>query len=146
MYKCNVQPISYGTDYNALPTFINSINPNKDKLKLRLEAVQKEIQEAFERYYINMLGSSKVVKPINVDIVRTGKCITGEHVTRLGQPITDDEIKKAMFSISNGKAPWPDGYSSKFFKDSWHIVGKEICDAIRNVFSSGKFWKIAERV
>ncbi|CAN5127356.1 hypothetical protein BH11BAC5_BH11BAC5_54740 [soil metagenome] len=49
MYKCNVQPISYGTDYNALPTFINSINPNKDKLKLRLEAVQKEIQDAFER-------------------------------------------------------------------------------------------------
>ena len=49
MKQCNVQAISYGTDYNNLPAFINQLNPNRDKLKQKMTAIEQEIKEAFQR-------------------------------------------------------------------------------------------------
>ncbi|XP_074266725.1 uncharacterized protein LOC141590006 [Silene latifolia] len=39
------------------------------------------------------------------------------------------------------KAPGPDGFSSAFFKDSWKIIGDEVCDIVQDFFHSGKFLK-----
>ena len=55
--------------------------------------------------------------------------------------ISDKEIKQAMWSIPGSKAPGPDGYNSTFFKRSWDIVGKDVCDAIRDFFTHGKLLK-----
>ncbi|GKB13409.1 hypothetical protein Tco_0847332, partial [Tanacetum coccineum] len=49
-----------------------------------------------------------------------------------------DEIKSALFDIDDDKAPRPDGFTSKFFKASWSIVGKDLCDAVKEFFKSGK--------
>lgn len=38
-------------------------------------------------------------------------------------PITDEEIKGALWSIDSNSAPGPDGYSSHFLKSAWNIVG-----------------------
>ncbi|KAJ9536236.1 hypothetical protein OSB04_un000585 [Centaurea solstitialis] len=57
------------------------------------------------------------------------------------RPITDDDIKQAMFSIGSDKAPGSDGYSSKFFKKAWHIVGPEVSVAIHNFFYRGHLAK-----
>ncbi|XP_074292607.1 uncharacterized protein LOC141619489 [Silene latifolia] len=59
----------------------------------------------------------------------------------LHRPLSDEEIKSAMFSIPGDKAPGPDGFSSHIFKDSWHIVGMDVCHAMRNAFQSGKVLK-----
>ncbi|CAH1440394.1 unnamed protein product [Lactuca virosa] len=48
--------------------------------------------------------------------------------------VTNEEIKVAMFDIDENRAPGPDGYSSKFFKRSWIIVGLEVCKAVREFF------------
>ncbi|KAJ9539059.1 hypothetical protein OSB04_031792 [Centaurea solstitialis] len=53
------------------------------------------------------------------------------------RPITDLEIRNAMFGIGNDKAPGSDGFSSRFFKASWDIVGGEVSVAIHNFFYSG---------
>ncbi|KAJ6983823.1 hypothetical protein NC653_026591 [Populus alba x Populus x berolinensis] len=37
-------------------------------------------------------------------------------------PITDDDIKEALFSIPDSKAPGPDGYNALFYKTSWDII------------------------
>ncbi|CAH1436138.1 unnamed protein product [Lactuca virosa] len=55
--------------------------------------------------------------------------------------VTDEEIKVAMFDIDENRAPGPDGYSSKFFKSSWNIVGPEVCKAVREFFWTGKLLK-----
>ncbi|XP_074315004.1 uncharacterized protein LOC141651181 [Silene latifolia] len=78
-------------------------------------------------------------------IVRTVKCLTAEHRVRLIAPLTDAEIKEAMFDIPGNKAPGPDGYSSQFFKDTWHIVGKDVSGAIRDAFSKSKVLKQCDR-
>uniref|UniRef100_A0A803MS24 Reverse transcriptase domain-containing protein n=1 Tax=Chenopodium quinoa TaxID=63459 RepID=A0A803MS24_CHEQI len=35
-----------------------------------------------------------------------------------------------MFNIDINKAPGPDGFGSSFYKESWGIVGEEVCDAV----------------
>ncbi|KAJ9561755.1 hypothetical protein OSB04_006915 [Centaurea solstitialis] len=57
------------------------------------------------------------------------------------RPITDEEIKNALYQIGNDKAPGSDGFSSKFFKSAWHIVGEDVQIAIHNFFYSGRMVK-----
>lgn len=45
------------------------------------------------------------------------------HMTR---PVTEEEIKSAMFSIHSDKAPGPDGFSAGFSKNNWELVGRDI--------------------
>ncbi|GJR16323.1 RNA-directed DNA polymerase, eukaryota, reverse transcriptase zinc-binding domain protein [Tanacetum coccineum] len=54
------------------------------------------------------------------------------------RPISDAEIKNAMFGIEDSKAPGPDGYTSRFYKSAWSIVGKDVCQAVKEFFTSGK--------
>ena len=51
--------------------------------------------------------------------------------------ITHEEIKKAMFSIDDSKAPGPDGFFSRFFKAAWSIIGSDVSEAAVSFFSSG---------
>nr|GEX17879.1 hypothetical protein [Tanacetum cinerariifolium] len=43
------------------------------------------------------------------------------------KPVDDKEIKEVLFSINDNKASGPDGYSSKFFKATWSVVGLVFC-------------------
>ncbi|GJY90761.1 putative RNA-directed DNA polymerase, eukaryota, reverse transcriptase zinc-binding domain protein [Tanacetum coccineum] len=52
-----------------------------------------------------------------------------------------DEIKEAMFSIGDDRAPGPDGYTSAFFKKGWDIMGVDVCKAIRDFFVNGHILK-----
>ena len=55
--------------------------------------------------------------------------------------VTDEEVKVAMFDIADNHAPGPDGFSSKFFKSAWSIIGTDICKAVREFFWTGKLLK-----
>ncbi|GKD20676.1 RNA-directed DNA polymerase, eukaryota, reverse transcriptase zinc-binding domain protein, partial [Tanacetum coccineum] len=52
--------------------------------------------------------------------------------------VTDLEIKNAVFDIGDAKAPGPDGSTSAFFKNSWKIVGKDVCSVVRDFLNNGK--------
>ncbi|GJX52037.1 hypothetical protein Tco_0280406 [Tanacetum coccineum] len=52
--------------------------------------------------------------------------------------VTNEEIKSAMFDIGDNKASGPDRFTSCFFKKSWNIMGKDVCEAVREFFKSGK--------
>ncbi|XP_074301623.1 uncharacterized protein LOC141633025 [Silene latifolia] len=107
----------------------------------QLCTTSETVQQAFENYYISLLGTSKTVSPINRRIVQYGKCLSVDHCEALLAPVTGEEIRAAMFSIPGNKAPGPDGYSSQFFKDNWELVGGDIIEAIKNFFCYGKLLK-----
>nr|GFB70466.1 RNA-directed DNA polymerase, eukaryota, reverse transcriptase zinc-binding domain protein [Tanacetum cinerariifolium] len=47
--------------------------------------------------------------------------------------VSNDEIKAAMYSIDDINAPGPNGYTLKFFKRAWHIIGEDVCDAVKGI-------------
>ncbi|KAL0431458.1 UNVERIFIED_CONTAM: hypothetical protein Sradi_0771800 [Sesamum radiatum] len=63
--------------------------------------------------------------------------ITPQEAGTLELPVTGDEIKEALFSIADDKAPGPNGFSTTFFKTSWSIIGKYVVKGIQEFFQSG---------
>ncbi|GJW51000.1 hypothetical protein Tco_0092351 [Tanacetum coccineum] len=57
---------------------------------------------------------------------------------RMCRGISDVEVKNAMFDIEDSKAPGPDGYTARFYKSAWSIIGKDVCKAIQDFFVNGK--------
>ncbi|XP_074291111.1 uncharacterized protein LOC141617877 [Silene latifolia] len=85
---------------------------------------QEGIQTAFLDYYQMLLGTKASITKVKKAIVRKGKVCTDAHISALLDPISREEVKEVIFHIPDDKAPGPNGYSSKFFKDSWDIVGE----------------------
>ncbi|XP_074293205.1 uncharacterized protein LOC141620164 [Silene latifolia] len=98
----------------------------------------EQIQQAVLSYYMELLGSQTSTVPVNVHVVRRGKCCTESHWEALNRPVTADEVKKALFSIPKDKSPGLDGYTSQFFRDSWDLTGGDVTAAILNFFATGK--------
>ena len=53
----------------------------------------------------------------------------------LGDAITEEEVKAAIFSLPTDKAPSPDGFTGKFFKSCWEIIKNDALLVI-NSFSN----------
>lgn len=62
------------------------------------------------------------------------KTISREDGVAMAAPITREEIKDALFSIPDDKAPGPNGYNSCFFKKSWATVGDDFAAAVSYFF------------
>ncbi|GKE43373.1 hypothetical protein Tco_1470657, partial [Tanacetum coccineum] len=141
--KCKIKWLSYGDKNNSFfhkmlkgRSQRNRIQVIHDSNGQRYEGDQVAFQ--FINHFKNFLGINVPVTPItNCEAIFTTK-LSNEDASQIIKPITDSEIKKAMFSIGDNKAPGPDGYSAKFFKEAWHIVGTDVCNAVKEFFSSGK--------
>ena len=67
-----------------------------------------------------------------------GKVLSIEQQLGLCAPFSDNDIKNALFSIPHTKSPGPDGFSSGFFKSTWHITGGMVTNAVRHFLSASK--------
>lgn len=54
---------------------------------------------------------------------------------------TTDDVKYAMFSIPNDKAPGLDRYNHCVYKQRWDMIGGEITVAMLDFFNTGKLLK-----
>ncbi|GJX36031.1 RNA-directed DNA polymerase, eukaryota, reverse transcriptase zinc-binding domain protein [Tanacetum coccineum] len=46
--------------------------------------------------------------------------------------------KEALFDIEDDKVPGPDGFTSKFFKETWDTLRNEVCQAVQQFFDTRK--------
>lgn len=102
------------------------------------EYTDEDIASVFVSHFQEFLGNCEDVFPIDEPDVLFNKCLDTENALHLIKEVSDEEIKIALFDIDDGKAPGPDGFTSKFFKASWDIVGYDVCLAVREFFNSGK--------
>lgn len=107
----------------------------------------ENIQKAFVEYYTELLGTNVGCRNhVNGDIIRQGSVVSNEQRVSLTVPVTEEEIKKAMWSIDGGKTPGPDGYSSQFYKDNWIIVKEDTIAGIQSFCTSGEMLKQVVRM
>lgn len=55
--------------------------------------------------------------------------------------VTEEEVENAIFSMSPNKSFGPDGFPARFYQKCWHIVGKDITNAISEFFRRSKLLK-----
>ena len=56
----------------------------------------------------------------------------------MSSDVTNEEIKATLKSIDDHKASRPDGYTTKFFKATWHLVGDDVYNTVKEFFQTGK--------
>jgi len=122
---------------NNRRNFISAIMCTHGGLSTSLQQVGDE----FVTYYQHLLGTSKTTTPLDSAVIRCGPCLPSSSHDFLLSPMTHKDIRKAVFSIGNDKAPGPDGYSSSFYKQAWSVVGGDFCAAVQDFFHSGSLLK-----
>ncbi|GKB98576.1 hypothetical protein Tco_0984713 [Tanacetum coccineum] len=133
---------------------------DKDRVLLEeyLEAIKDEEKLLYQKCKIKWLSYGdknnsyfhKMLKgrSLNAPVSSIDTCedlfatkLSPYEASQMVKPVTNNEIKKAMFSITNNKAPsfdGFDGFSAKFFKAAWHIVGFDVCSVVKEFFFSRK--------
>nr|XP_043630018.1 uncharacterized protein LOC122601315 [Erigeron canadensis] len=99
-----------------------------------------EVPKALVAHYESFLGKPGPTTEFNSVGVFVNT-LDSTKANMMIQAVTDDEIKSALFSIDDNKAPGPDGYSSLFFKKTWDITGKALCLAVHDFFKTGRILK-----
>ncbi|GKA49974.1 hypothetical protein Tco_0743047 [Tanacetum coccineum] len=101
----------------------------------------EDVGEQFIKYFEGVLGRRVVVDPVIDPSSLFSNKLYQRDTEFMVRPVSHEEIKAALFSMEDDKAPGPDGFSSKFFKASWSVVGPEFTKAIQDYFSHGKLLK-----
>ena len=99
-----------------------------------------DVYKAFVTHYTHFLGRKETTYNLDVHGL-ISKHVSPQHAMAMTSVVSDDEIKNAMFSMGDDKSPGPDGFTAAFFKSSWDIIGKDVIEAVRDFFISGKLLK-----
>ncbi|KAF9673206.1 hypothetical protein SADUNF_Sadunf11G0124500 [Salix dunnii] len=88
-------------------------------------------------YYQGILSGQSEDGPFDVTGLYPRK-ISSASQTTLAQPVTNEEIKIAMYAIPDEKAPGPDGFTAKFFKQTWNTTGGDVTRAVQHFFKTSR--------
>ncbi|CAH9101392.1 unnamed protein product [Cuscuta europaea] len=116
---------------------IASIRLQDGTLTQSMDQVAKE----FISFFKGLFGTVVPSLDFDPNILASGNTIDQSLFDSLISPVTDLEIKEALFDIGNDKAPGPDGYSLAFFKSNWGKVGEDVCAAVKEFFDSDNMLK-----
>lgn len=70
----------------------------------------------FVRFYQALLGTSVNFSKIDLSLLKDGGFILNIQASPLVFPVSTDEIRDALFSMSSNKSPGTDGFSPGFYK------------------------------
>ncbi|GAB2211712.1 hypothetical protein Drorol1_Dr00025045 [Drosera rotundifolia] len=88
------------------------------------------------------MGVEKAHKAVvKGEYIREGPCLSIEQQDALLIPFDSSDVKDALWDIDEDKSPSVDGYTATFFKSTWSIVGKDVCQAVLNFFETGLLQK-----
>ncbi|XP_071704828.1 uncharacterized protein [Rutidosis leptorrhynchoides] len=94
--------------------------------------------DVFVRHYELFLGTANICNMLNDPGTLFSARINTTKANHMVRPVTNEEVKAAIFDIGDDKATGPDGYSLAFFKNAWDVVGNDVCSAIKAFFSNSQ--------
>ncbi|KAK1326416.1 hypothetical protein QJS10_CPA01g01883 [Acorus calamus] len=94
----------------------------------------KVIQDYAVEYYKRLLTPTS-----DHPIPQMGNFASLSSIEReaLCSPVSDNEIKKALFSMRPQSSPGPDGYPAHFFQTFWLVVQSDFIAAVASFFCNG---------
>ncbi|GJU17368.1 RNA-directed DNA polymerase, eukaryota, reverse transcriptase zinc-binding domain protein [Tanacetum coccineum] len=100
--------------------------------------IDVKVLEQFVLHFKEFLGTSQPTQLDLLDKIEFDKTVSRADADWMLKPVSNKEIKLAMFDIDDNRAPGPDGFSSKFYKQAWNIVGNYVCVVVKEFFNKGK--------
>lgn len=95
--------------------------------------------DAFIQFYQGLFGTAtEHITPLDTEVVARGRILTNDEADAMCRLFSVADVREAIFSIPNDKAPGPDGFSMGFYKSAWSIVGEDVTKVVLNFFHSGK--------
>ncbi|XP_021738082.1 uncharacterized protein LOC110704583 [Chenopodium quinoa] len=102
----------------------------------------KEIADTFIDFYKGMLGThSDAVWKLHQSVIVEGPVLSADQGSQLCRDFSVEDVKSALWSMDDNRAPGLDGFSSGFFKAAWNIVGEDLCNAVLDFFRHGRLLK-----
>nr|GEW14784.1 hypothetical protein [Tanacetum cinerariifolium] len=97
-----------------------------------------KVAEQFVMHFQKFLGKKDVVTEMPIERIVLPNKLNREEFDKMCRGVSEVEVKNAMFDIEDFKAPWPDGFTARFYKSAWSIIGKDICKAVQDFFVTRK--------
>ncbi|CAL1403007.1 unnamed protein product [Linum trigynum] len=73
-----------------------------------------------------------------VEALPIPRVVTPEMNASLTGPVSPEEVRRTVFAMGSKQAPGSDGFTGKFFKAFWIIVGDSVIDAVVSFFATSK--------
>nr|GEW47497.1 hypothetical protein [Tanacetum cinerariifolium] len=99
------------------------------------------VRDQFLKNFESVLGKRKEVVPIHEPSSLFINKLSMMDDDLMVKHVSLKDIKDVLFSMNGDKAPGPNGFSAKFFKGAWSIVGANFSQAILDFFYNGKLLK-----
>ncbi|XP_021756626.1 uncharacterized protein LOC110721745 [Chenopodium quinoa] len=101
-----------------------------------------KIAEAFIGFYKELLGTGGIPSTqVHQAVIDAGPIVNNEKHLSICREFTKEDVRNAVWSIEDDKAPEPDRFSSKFFKNPWGVVKNEVCKTVLGFFEHGQLLK-----
>nr|XP_029146216.1 uncharacterized protein LOC114924798 [Arachis hypogaea] len=96
------------------------------------KGIMRHIEERFDALFTS--SNNRNCEPALRNI--PGR-VTEDMNRELISEVTEDEVRKAVFSMGSLKAPGPDGLNGMFYQKHWEIIKKEVCAVVKEFFRNG---------
>ncbi|GJX82267.1 hypothetical protein Tco_0331748 [Tanacetum coccineum] len=130
--KAKIEWLEVGDSNSAY--FYKSIKSRHQRSKINVittvdnvEVTDNSVPNVFVSHYEAFIGTKMACELLDSEGLFCNK-VSDVSIAKMTKPITNDEIKKAMFDIGNDKAPGPDG----------KILTNRIIDGIKEVVSENQ--------
>lgn len=101
--------------------------------------VAKDHEESgnfIQKYFSNIFSSPSTIDEIQ--LWGSGfPTVDSAHWSEINCPISQEEVKRALFDMAPYKAPGPDSFPAGFYQKAWAIVGKTLSDLVTDYFRTG---------
>jgi hypothetical protein len=97
---------------------------------------QCELESLVVEFYYQLFSAQDVIQPEEMTRFIPRK-ITDQKNDILNAPLTDDEVRAALFMMKPSKALGPDGFTTGFYQRHWNLLGPDICKAVIGFLNGG---------